>query len=196
MGPAAVRIEKVTMEDITDTNPREKASFFSLITFSWLNDILKLGSKQPLDESLLFPVGTSNKAERLVAELEREWLAEQRGTAHQRTKPRLWRAMMRTISRRDYIILAFLRLCYTLTFHALPVLIWFFLRSISAGSGITYKTSLPFVIGISLVAITRTVVSGQAVFKADVLAIRIKVAVMGLVYKKVGKINSYFGSYR
>lgn len=179
-----------------DTNPREKAGLFLLITFSWLNDILKLGSKQPLDESMLFPARTSNKAESLVTELEREWLAEQRATAHQGTEPRLWRAMMRTISHRDYISLAFLRLCYTLTFHALPLLIWYFLRSISTGSRISYKKSLPFVIGISVVTIMRTVVVGLALFKMDVLVIRLKVAMMGLVYKKVGKINCDFRSYK
>ena len=175
------------MEDISSTNPLGKAGFFSLITFSWLNDILKLGSKQPLDESFLFRVDTSNRTERLVTELEREWVAEKRATAHQRTKPRLWRAMMRTISRRDYIIMALLRLCYSLTLHALPLLIWYFLRSISTGTGISYKTSLPFVIGIFLVAMMRTVVDSKAIFKAQVLAIRLKVSVVGLIYKKVGR---------
>ncbi|CAH3031314.1 unnamed protein product [Pocillopora meandrina] len=175
------------MEDISGTNPIEKAGFFSLITFSWLNDVLKLGNKQPLDESLLFRVDTSNRTERLVTELEREWVAEKRATAHQRTKPRLWRAMMRTISRRDYIIMALLRLCYSLTLHALLLLIWYFLRSISTGTGISYKTSLPFVIGIFLVTMMRTVVQSKAMFKAHVLAIRLKVAVVGLIYKKVGR---------
>ena len=175
------------MEDISSTNPLGKAGFFSLITFSWLNDILKLGSKQHLDESVLFRVDSSNRTERLVTELEREWVAEKRATAHQRTKPRLWRAMMRTISRRDYIIMALLRLCYSLTLHALPLLIWYFLRSISIGTGISYKTSLPFVIGIFLVAMMRTVVHSKAIFKAQVLAIRLKVSVVGLIYKKVGK---------
>ena len=55
------------MEDASVRNPREKAGFFSLLTFSWINDILKLGSKQPLEEKHLFPVETSNQAERLVA---------------------------------------------------------------------------------------------------------------------------------
>ena len=71
--------------------------------------------------------------------------------------------------------------------HALPLLIWYFLRSISTGTGISYKTSLPFVIGIFLVAMMRTAVQSKAIFKAQVLAIRLKVSVVGLIYKKVGK---------
>ena len=94
---------------------------------------------------------------------------------------------MRTISRRDYVIMALLRLCYSLTLHALPLLIWYFLRSISTCTGISYKTSLPFVIGIFLVTMMRSVVQSKAIFKAHVLAIRLKVAVVGLIYKKVGR---------
>ena len=174
------------MEDVSVQNPREKAGFFSLVTFSWLNDFLKVGSKQPLYEKLLFPVETSNQAEILVADLEREWLAEERASEHHGTKARLWRAMTRVIAHRDYIFLAFLRLFYTITLNVLPLIIWFFLRSISTTS-LSYKTSLPFVIGISLVTLTRSALQGLAIFKVETLAIRLKVAVVGLVYKKVNE---------
>ena len=113
----------VPMADISVTNPRENAGLFSRRILSWLNDTVKLGSKQPLDDSLLFPVGTFNKADRLMTELEREWLAEERATVHRGKKSLLWRAMMRTTSQRDYIILALLRLCDSLIFNALPFLI-------------------------------------------------------------------------
>ncbi|KAJ7392175.1 hypothetical protein OS493_013547 [Desmophyllum pertusum] len=173
------------MEDASVRNPREKAGFLSLLTFSWINDILKLGSKQPLEEKHLFPVETSNQAERLVADLEREWLAEERVSEQNRTKPRLWRAMMRVISNREYITLALFRSFYTITFILLPVIVWFFLKSISTASGISYKTTLPFVIGIPLVAITRSACHAQAIFLVQVIAVRLKVASIGLVYKKI-----------
>ena len=165
---------------------KRKCGFVLAENFLLLNDTLKLGSKQPLDDSLLFPVGTFDKAERLMTELEREWLAEERATVHQGKKSHLWRAMMRTTSQRDYIILALLRLCDSLIFNALPFLIWYLLKSISTGSGISYKTFLPFVTGISLATITRTALLTQAYFKVGTLAIRPKFAVVGLVYKKVG----------
>ncbi|KAJ7392174.1 hypothetical protein OS493_013546 [Desmophyllum pertusum] len=169
------------MEDASVRNPREKAGFLSLLTFSWINDILKLGSKQPLEEKHLFPVETSNQAERLVADLEMEWLAEERVSEQNRTKPRLWRAMMRVISNREYITLALFRSFYTITFILLPVIVWFFLKSISTASGISYKTTLPFVIGISLVAITKSASQAQAIFHVGVIAIRLKVASIGLI---------------
>lgn len=177
------------MDNAPPRNPRQKAGLFSLVTFSWMNDFLKLGSEEPLNEKHLFPLETSNQAEKLVADLEREWLAEERASEHHGTKPRLWRAMLRVISQRDYIILASLRLIYTITLNVLPLIIWFFLRSISTTSDISYKTSIPFVIAICLTSITRTAFECQAVFKADIIATRLKVAVVGLVYKKASEVS-------
>ena len=170
-------------------NPRERAGFLSLLTFSWINDILKLGSKQPLEEKHLFPVETSSQAERLVADLERQWLAEERTSEQRRRKPRLWRAMMRVISFREYMTVALLRCFDTITFNVLPLFVWFFLRSISTASDISYKTTLPFVIGISIVAITRSTCQAQAIFKMDVIVTRLKVALIGLVYKKASNVS-------
>ena len=180
------------MEDASVRNPREKAGFLSLLTFFWMNDIMKLGSKQPLEEKHLFPVETSNQAERLVADLEREWLVEERASEQNGTKPRLWRAMMRVISYREYITMAFHRSLYTITFIALPVIVSYFLRSISTASDISYKTTLPFVIGISLVAITRSTGQAQATFNMELIATRMKVSLIGLVYKKASNISKSF----
>ena len=172
------------MEDAPARNPRERAGFLSLLTFSWISNVLKLGSKQPLEEKHLFEVETSYQAERLVADLEREWLAEERSSEQNRRKPRLWKAMMRVIPCRDYIIIAFLRFFYLVTFHVLPLMVWFFLKSISTASEISYKATLSFVIGISLVAIARSVCITHGIFQMEMVTTRWKAAMIGLVYKK------------
>ena len=175
------------MEDTSPVqHPREMAGFFSLLTFSWMGDVLKRGARQPLEEKDLFPVEISNQAERLTGDLEREWLAEERASEQNRTKPRLWRAMMRVTSYREYIPVLLLRFCYTITYNILPLIVWFFLRGISENS---YKKTLPFVIGISVVTISRSVSYGHAIFKLDLMAIRLKAAVIGLVYKKVSDVS-------
>ena len=181
------------MEDTPVRNPRNQASFFSQLTVSWINDVLKLGSKQPLEEKHLFPVETSNQAERLVADLEREWQAEERASEQNRTKPRLWKAMMRVISRRDYVIALFLRMFYFIAFHLFPLIVWFFLKSISTSTEISYKSTLPFVVGISLVAFVRTLCSNHGVFKMDMISTKLKVAMTGLVYKKASNFHQTSG---
>jgi len=182
------------MEDTLVRNPRDQASFLSQLTASWINDVLKLGSKQPLEEKHLFPVETSNQAERLVADLEREWLAEERASEQNRTKPRLWRAMMRVIPCRDYVIVAFLRLFHSIAFSIFPLIVWFFLKSISTSTEINYTATLPFVIGISLVTFIRTSCSNHGVFKMDMISTKLKVAITGLVYKKASNFDQKSGS--
>jgi len=172
------------MEDSTGQNPRETAGFFSLLTFSWISNVLKFGNKEPLEEKHLFPIETSFQAEKLVGDLEREWLAEERACEQKKTKPRLWKAMITIIPYRDYFIVVLLRLFYSVTFNLLPLILWFFLKSISSVSEISYAVTLSYVIGMSVVSIARSVCSSQAAFKMDMVAIRMKVAVVGFVYKK------------
>ena len=173
------------MEGTPLQNPREKAGFLTLLTFSWMSNVLKLGSKKPLEEQHLFEVEASDQAERLVADLEKEWLAEKRASEQNRTKPRLWKAMMRVISCRDYSTVVLIRIFYSLSSNSLPLLLWFFLRSISTASKASYSTTLALVISIALTSSVRMFCNTHWVFKVEVMAIRLKVAVIGFVYKKV-----------
>ena len=177
------------MEDCSIKNPQSKAGFLSLLIFSWMNAILKVGSKQPLEEKHLFPIQPENQAEKLVDDLEREWLAEERASEQNRTKPRLWRAMMRTFSYRDYIIVAILRVFYSLTNYSFPLLVWFFLRSIE--TGVSYTATLPFVVCIAPLPAARSICVCQLLFKSETMAIRLKAATIGLVYKRVSHNVSY-----
>ncbi|KAJ7381834.1 hypothetical protein OS493_038752 [Desmophyllum pertusum] len=176
-------------EEAIVNTPKGKASYFSLLTFSWMSDVLKLGSKQPLEEKHLFSIETSNQAERLTRDLEREWLAEERASEQDRTKPRLWRAMVRIIPCRELMTWALLRILYSLASNFLPLIVWFFLRSISTASELSYTTTLPFVLGITLMTGLRTICNGHVVFKVEMMVIRLKVAVIGFVYKKILTLN-------
>ena len=178
------------MKEGPDGNPRERAGFLSLLTFSWISDVLKFGSKQPLEDKHLFTVETSYQVERLVADLEREWLAEERFSEKNLRKPRLWKAMMRVIPCKDYATLVFFRFFSSIMFTLLPVMIWFFLRSISTASEMSYKTTMLFVIGISLVAIAKSLCLMHGLFKAEIITTRLKAAMIGLVYKKASNVSA------
>ena len=181
------------MEYTLVLNPRDQKGFFSQLSASWINDVLKLGSKQPLEEKHLLEVETSYQSKRLVADLEREWLAEERASEQNRTKPRLWKAMMRVIPYRDYLTVAFFRLFHSIAFNLFPLIVWFFLKSISTSSEISYKATLPFVIGFAVVSFLRTVCSNHGVYKMDMISTKLKVAMTGLVYKKASNFHQKSG---
>ena len=179
------------MDDTSTHNPRETASFISRLTFSWINQVLTLGSQHPLEEKDLFPLETSFQAEKLTNDLEREWLAEERASQQSRKPPRLWRAMTRLVSYRDYITIGILRILYSFSFNVMPLLLWFFLRSISSASDSgNYTSTVPFIICISVASTARSVFIGQGEFRAEMIAVKLKVALIGLVYKKVNHIQS------
>ena len=60
------------MADSSVQNPREAAGFLSLLSFSWINSVLQLGNKLPLEEKHVPRLETSFYAERLVDALETE----------------------------------------------------------------------------------------------------------------------------
>ena len=72
-------------------NPRDGASWLSIIFFWWMNDLLRLGSNQPLTEGDLFPLLEGYKAEALVKKAEKCWLDELRRSKAENKKPRLLR---------------------------------------------------------------------------------------------------------
>ena len=175
----------------TVQNPRETAGYMSLLTFSWINNVLKLGSKIPLEEKHLHPTETASEAERLVDALENEWMAEERKCEARRTKPCLWRVLIRIIPSRDIIIMGVLRILWSITVNIFPWFLWMFLKSIVTPSENSYASTLPFVLCLLAASIVRTLLVNQGLIKADVVGIRLKAAVISLVFKRVSKRNKH-----
>ena len=168
-------------------NPRETAGFLSLLTISWMDNVLKLGSKIPLEEMHLHPTETASEAEGLVKALEIEWMAEERKCELRRTKPSLWRVLIRIIPSKDIIVMGVLRILWSITMNIFPWVLWLFLKSIATPSQNSYASTLPFVLCLLLTSMVRTVLVNQGLMKADVVGIRLKAAVISLVYKRVSK---------
>ena len=190
--PATEPEDLRAMADASVKNPREAAGFFSLLFFSWMNNVLKLGNKLPLEEQHLHSLETSFHAERLVVTLEGEWLAEERASEQNRTRPRLWKAMMRVIPYKDYITMGLLRILYSIGMNLLPLILWFFLRSIATVSENSYASTLPFVICISVVSFARSFSNSHGIFKAEMMCIKLKAALIGFVYKRVCNNCNFF----
>ena len=151
-----------------------------------MTGILKLGYKQPLEDKHLFEVDSEYQAEKLVEDLEIEWLAEQRSCDARRTKPRLWRAMMRTISNKAYLVMITLRTLYSLCFCGMPLLIWLFLKTIaSKDSRESFTKILPLVLSFALISVTQSFTLIHLAFRGENTAIKLKVSVIGLVHKRV-----------
>ena len=78
------------------TNPKENATLFSLLTFSWLNSLLKQGSQRALENDDLPPLLKEDDNEALTKKLETEWSRNCKAARTTETWLRtaiLWRAL-------------------------------------------------------------------------------------------------------
>ena len=57
-------------------SPENKANFLSILTYSWLTPIFKLGSKRPLEQQDLWQLSDKWKSEILCTEFEGHWKEE------------------------------------------------------------------------------------------------------------------------
>ena len=157
----------------------------SVLFFWWMNGVLRLGNKRPLADKDLFPVLNGYKSEVLVDEVEKCWMEELKRSQSKNRKPRLWKAMIRFIPWESHCLILVLKALQSLSFVFLPLCLWLVLKTINDGSRMDTKFAF---ISVALLGITSAI---QAVTThhynnlADLWGLRLKVALIGLVYKKV-----------
>ncbi|CAG8505069.1 20407_t:CDS:2 [Gigaspora rosea] len=79
--------------------PETKANLFSKLTFWWVNDLMSLGYKRPLEKDDLYVLNDARTAKIVTDKFETEWKKE---TAL-RKKPSLIKALYRALWARFYL---------------------------------------------------------------------------------------------
>lgn len=174
------------MQNTSNTkNPGEGASWLSIMFFWWLNDVLTLGSKRPLTDEDLFPLLKDYTAEALAEEAEKCWLDELKRSQSKNTKPRLWKAMSRLIPWRSRFVILIFVILRSLSADVLPVCLWLVLKMLNDGPDTDMKFAFIYV---ALLGITSTIQATSTQhynYATDLWGLKLKVALIGLVYKKV-----------
>ena len=167
-------------------HPYNSANWLSVLTVNWMNDVLKLGSKRPLDKSDLFPIRMEDSMEHLVTALESQWNQEVTNGQLTGRNPRLWKALCRITSWKAYAVIFLLKLLRTLSNIFLPMLVWFFLSDLEHESHGGYSSSsFLYVTGIILLAVTKGLSKNHSAALSEIWGKQLKVACIGIIYKKV-----------
>ena len=170
----------------SSTHPYKSASWLSVITVGWMSGILRLGSKRPLEKKDIFPVRTEDSMEHLVAKLESEWKQEIIGSLTTGCKPRLWKALIRMFTWKEYTVMFVLKLFRFLSTVFLPMLMWFFLSDFEQKMQGGYSaSSFLYVTGIVVLAFIKGLSKNHSSAKSEIWGKQLKVSCIGLVYKKV-----------
>ena len=169
-------------------NPKDGANWLSVIFFWWINDVLKLGNKRPLTEEDLFHLPEGYKAEVLVEEAERYWLEELKRSQSRGKKPSLWKAMVRLIPWKSGLIMIILKTLETLSVVFLTLCLWLVLKTLNDGPDLDMKFVSMCVALLGLTSLIRTLTTQFYDYLTELWALKLKVALIGLVYKKVNSV--------
>jgi hypothetical protein len=176
--------DRATMETSTE-NPKKSANFLSLIFMTWMNKILFLGRKRTLTGNDLYLLLEEDKTRRIVNEIGEFWSQEMLRSTRRKTKPQLWKALFNTFSFRFSLIIIILRCLTTFSSLAIAILVWHFLKILSEGSHIEYRSAGLYMFGITMAGLTKVFSEHHYRYQSYLKGMRLKVAMIGLVYKKV-----------
>ena len=166
-------------------NPRDGASVLSIIFMWWMQDVLRLGSKQLLTDKDLFPLLEDYKADMLIEKAEKYWLEELKMSQLKNKKPRLWRALIRMIPWRSGLSMIILRTLWSLSFVSLPLCLWLVLKTLNDGPNVNMKLAFIYVAFLGITSVVKAISTQHYDYLTELWALKLKVAVIGLVYKKV-----------
>ena len=168
-----------------ERNPRDGANFLSVMLLSWMNGLLTLGNKRPLNEDDLFPVLDDCKAELLLSKAESNWLKEKEQYQLNGRKPRLWKAIFRMVPFKACLLMIVLKLLQSVTFVLLPVCLWLFLKTLNDDQNVNYASVFSYVALLGIIGVVKTFSFQHYDYITELWGLRLKVATIGLVYKKV-----------
>jgi len=169
-------------------NPRDGANWLSIIFFWWMNDVLKLGNKQPLTEEDLFNLPEDYKAEFLVEKAEKYWLEELKRSQSMKKRPRLWKAMVSLIPWKSGLVMIILKTLDSLCFVSLPLCLWLVLKALNDGPNMDMKIVFLYVALLGLTSLIKALTTQHYDYLTELWGLKLKVALIGLVYKKVSSI--------
>ena len=166
-------------------NPRDTASWLSVVFFWWMNDVLTLGSQRPLTDEDLFPLLDDYKAEVLVEKAEKCWLDELKTSRLKHRKPRLWKAMVGFIAWRSRFVITIFLMLRCVSFVCLPVCLWLVLKTSNDGLNMDMKWAFIYVALLGITSVIQGASTQHYYHVTELWGLKLKVALTGLVYKKV-----------
>lgn len=166
-------------------NPRDGANALSVLFLWWMNDVLKMGKKQPLTDRDLFPLLENYKAEMLVERAEKVWLDELKSSQSKNRKPRLWKAMAKLILWKSRLVMIILQMFQSLSFVFLPLCLWLLLKTLNDGPNMDMKVALVYAAVLGITSMIKAASTQHFDYFTELWGLKLKVALIGLVYKKV-----------
>ena len=170
------------------TNPKENASLCSLLTFSWLNDLLKRGSQRALENDDLPPLLEEDENQGLTKNLEKEWSRNYKSEHTAKTwtgSAKLWRALWNLTPTSEKALVLTLASTHIILRLLQPLflvgLLAELMKESSADRGWIYLSAFGICLSTWLIAISKC----HCDYRSSMIGMRVRSALLGVIYKKV-----------
>ena len=164
-------------------HPETTANFLSLITFSWMNDVVKSGNNLPLGKNDFLPLHEKAQTRQQTERLQNLWNNDVTESSKQNRKPKLWKSVLKFIPLKDVFISWLTILTFSTCIILQPMLLWGLLGVLRSGDE---KRDIAYVYAALMGLTLLSAVSAHfACYKCDILGMRLSSAIKGLIYLKV-----------
>ena len=170
------------------TNPKENASLLSLLTFSWLNDLLKRGNQRALENDDLPPLLEEDKNQALTKNLENDWSRNCKPELTTKTwirSAKLWRALWNLVPTSEKALVLTLAFTHIVLRLLQPLfLIGLLAELMKESSGDRrwiYLSASGVCLSTWLIAISKC----HCDYRSSMIGMRVRSALLGVIYKKV-----------
>ena len=170
------------------TNPKEKASLFSLLTFSWLNNLLKRGSQRALENDDLPPLLEEDDNQALTKNLEKEWSQSCKAAHTTETWIRtaiLWRALWNLIPASEKVLVLTLASTHIVLRILQPLFLIALLAELMKESSGDTRWICLSASGVCLSAWLIAISKCHCDYRSSMIGMRVRSALLGVIYKKV-----------
>ena len=168
-------------------HPQDTTNFVSKIILWWIFPLLWKGTRSSLNREDLYPIRDVEKSRRRTDLLEEKWREEILFARAEERKPKLWRAIIRYYKFQEYwniLPLGLTCVCSeNIIFFATISLLGQLTNSYSNKSHGDYYV---YIYGIAIGSVLRSVCKSKFDWHHNVLGVRARAGVLGLLYKKVG----------
>ncbi|XP_063678313.1 ATP-binding cassette sub-family C member 4-like isoform X2 [Bolinopsis microptera] len=169
---------------VDNGNPEVEASYFSRITFIWVQKILSVGFQRTFSDDDVIPIDPRLQSERLTALLEQQWFKE----LEQSKRP----SLLVTLIKRHLYTLIWIIFAYCLDTAGRCILPLFIARISSyfdSASNMTFETALMWSSGLVSLQLISVFFKHVLFYQVLRFGTSIRVAVTGLIYRKACRIS-------
>ncbi|XP_032237842.2 ATP-binding cassette sub-family C member 4 isoform X2 [Nematostella vectensis] len=189
----SIRYERLD-RTILKGNPKSNASLPSSLTFWWMNDLLKLGSQQPLESTDLYPLLGEDQTKQVTDKLKEEWArsSSDKSSSDKCHGPGGWRLLRALFRLSPWYLYGYIfttGLVAAICNICQPVFIGLLLSGLMRLPGSHPGMLYVYAAGLCISALTRVLILHQFMYNAWLMAMRWRAATMGLLFNKILRLS-------